>query len=200
MAALAALAAYNVLLYRYTGQESVVVGSPVANRNRAEVEGLVGFFVNSLPLHTDLSGAPSFRQLLQRVKEAALGAYDHQDVPFEKLVEELQPERSLNTNPIFQTLFALETAVRPPLQLNGVENGRSLEVDFGATKFDLSLSLTDQKDGLVGSFIYNIDLFEPETLARMAGHFQTLLAAMVANPDQSHCRKASPANCTSAVT
>ena len=180
---MAALAAFKVLLYRYTGQESVVVGSPVANRNRAEIEGLVGFFVNTLALHTDMSGAPSFRQLLGRVKEAALGAYDHQDVPFEKLVEELQPERSLNYNPIFQTLFALETAARTPLQLAGVVNGRSLEVDFGAAKFDLSLSLTAAEEGLTGSFVYNIDLFEPDTLARMAGHFQTLATTMVANPD-----------------
>lgn len=181
---MAALAAYKVLLYRYTGQENIVVGSPVANRNRSEIEGLLGFFVNTLPLRTEMGGAPSFRQLLRRVKEAALGAYDHQDVPFEKLVEELQPERSLNTNPIFQTLFALEAAVRSPLQLDGVVSGRSLEVDFGAAKFDLSLSLTAQDDGLVGSFIYNVDLFEPETLARMAGHFQTLAAGMAANPDQ----------------
>ncbi|WP_420643177.1 non-ribosomal peptide synthetase [Candidatus Leptofilum sp.] len=181
---MAALAAFKVLLYRYTGQESVVVGSPVANRNRAEIEGLVGFFVNTLALHTDMSGAPSFRQLLGRVKEAALGAYDHQDVPFEKLVEELQPERSLNYNPIFQTLFTLETAARTPLQLAGVVNGRSLEVDFGAAKFDLSLSLTAEENGLIGSFVYNVDLFEPETLVRMAGHLQTLAAAIVANPDQ----------------
>ena len=180
---MAALAAFKVLLYRYTGQESVVVGSPVANRNRAEVEGLVGFFVNTLPLHTNMSGAPSFRQLLARVKDGAVGAYDHQDVPFEKLVEELQPERSLNYNPIFQTLFALETGERAPLQLDGVQNGRSLEVDFGAAKFDLSLSLTAEEGGLVGSFVYNIDLFEPETLSRMAGHFETLVAAMVAQPD-----------------
>ncbi|MCA9901977.1 MAG: hypothetical protein KC433_27550, partial [Anaerolineales bacterium] len=109
---MATLAAFKALLARYTGQDSVVVGSPVANRNRAEIEGLVGFFVNTLALHTDVSDAPTFRQLLARVKEGALGAYDHQDVPFEKLVEELQPERSLNYNPIFQTLFALETAVR----------------------------------------------------------------------------------------
>ncbi len=180
---MAALAAFKVLLARYTGQESVVVGSPVANRNRAEIEGLVGFFVNTLALHTDVGGAPTFRQLLARVKEAALGAYDHQDVPFEKLVEELQPERSLNYNPIFQTLFTLETAARTPLQLDGVVDGRSLEVDFGAAKFDLSLSLTAEDDGLVGSFVYNVDLFEPETLACMAGHFQTLAAAIVANPD-----------------
>ena len=180
---MATLAAFKALLARYTGQDSVVVGSPVANRNRAEIEGLVGFFVNTLALHTDVSDAPTFRQLLARVKEGALGAYDHQDVPFEKLVEELQPERSLNYNPIFQTLFALETAVRSPLQLDGVVNGRSLEVDFGAAKFDLSLSLTAENEGLVGSFVYNVDLFEPETLARMAGHLQTLAAALVANPD-----------------
>ncbi|MCA9946737.1 MAG: AMP-binding protein, partial [Anaerolineales bacterium] len=180
---MAALALFKVLLTRYTGQESVVVGSPVANRNRAEIEGLVGFFVNTLALHTDVSDAPTFRQLLARVKDGALGAYDHQDVPFEKLVEELQPERSLNYNPIFQTLFALETAVRSPLQFDGVISGRSLEVDFGAAKFDLSLSLTVEEDGLIGSFVYNVDLFEPETLARMAGHLQTLAAAIVANPD-----------------
>ena len=178
-----ALAAFKVLLYRYTGQESVVVGSPVANRNRAEIEGLVGFFVNTLALHTDMSGAPTFRQLLARVKEAALGAYDHQDVPFEKLVEELQPERSLNYNPIFQTLFTLEVAERTPLQLSEGVNGRPLEVDFGAAKFDLSLSLTAEASGLIGSFVYNVDLFEPETMVRMAGHFQTLVAAMVSSPD-----------------
>ena len=181
---MAALATFKVLLYRYTGQDSLVVGSPVANRNRAEIEGLLGFFVNTLALHTDLGGAPTFRQLLRRVKGAALGAYDHQDVPFEKLVEELQPERSLNYNPIFQTLFTLETAGRAPLQLAGTTNGRPLEVDFGVAKFDLGLSLTAEEAGLHGSFVYNVDLFEPETMARMAGHFQILVAAMLANPDQ----------------
>jgi amino acid adenylation domain-containing protein len=177
------LAAFKVVLARYTGQDSVVVGSPVANRNRAEIEGLIGFFVNTLALHTDVSDAPTFRQLLARVKEGALGAYDHQDVPFEKLVEELQPERSLNYNPIFQTLFTLETAVRSPLQLAGVVTSQSLEVDFGAAKFDLSLSLTLAEGRLTGSFVFNVDLFEPETLARMAGHFQTVVAAVVADPD-----------------
>ncbi len=180
---MATLALFKVLLSRYTGQKSVVVGSPVANRNRAEIEGIVGFFVNTLALHTIVGDAPTFRQLLARVKEGTLGALDRQDVPFEKLVEELQPERSLNYNPIFQTLFTLETAVRPPLQLDGVVNCRSLEVDFGAAKFDLSLSLTAADSGLTGSFVYNVDLFEPETLARMAGHLQTLAAAAVAHPD-----------------
>jgi amino acid adenylation domain-containing protein len=177
------LAAFNLLLHRYSRQEDIVVGSPIANRTRAEVEGLIGFFVNTLVLRTDLSGNPTFLQLLAQVKETALDGYDHQDLPFEKLVEELQPERALSYNPIFQVMFVLHNATGAAAQLPNV-TVTPLDVDTGTSKFDLALSLVEEADGMTGYLEYNIDLFAEETMWRLWQHFQTLLTNIAANPNQ----------------
>ncbi|MBR8839675.1 MAG: amino acid adenylation domain-containing protein [Stigonema ocellatum SAG 48.90 = DSM 106950] len=187
------LAAFQILLYRYTHQEDIVVGSPIANRNRSELEGLIGFFVNSLVLRTDLSGNPTFRELLSRVKEVALSAYAHQDLPFEKLVEELHPERNLNQNPLFQVVFALQNAPMSELELPGLTL-TPLQFDMETTRFDLEFHLWEQEpqkglwvdssEGISGFVIYSTDLFDDTTITRMLGHFQTLLEGIVANPEQ----------------
>ena len=177
------LAAFKTLLYRYTGQEDIVVGSPTANRTRAEIEGLIGFFVNTLVLRTNLSGNPSFRELLGRVREVALGAYTHQDLPFEKLVEELRPERDLSRTPLFQVMFSLQNAPRAALELPGLSLNR-LEVENRTAKFDLTLSMVEGTNGLRGVLEYNTDLFDAATMTRMAEHFQTLLEAIVTHPAQ----------------
>ncbi|MFQ5610898.1 MAG: amino acid adenylation domain-containing protein [Anaerolineae bacterium] len=177
------LAAFQTLLYRYSGQTDQVVGTPVANRNRVEIEGLVGFFVNTLVLRADLGGNPTFRELLGRVREVALGAQEHQDLPFEKLVEELQPERDLSQTPLFQVWFVLQNAPAEALDLPGLR-ASPFEVETGAAKFDLSLTLTETETGLRGSLGYNRDLFEASTAERMAAHFQTLLAGVAADPEQ----------------
>jgi amino acid adenylation domain-containing protein len=176
------LAAFKVLLWRYTNQPDLIVGSPIANRTRAETEDLIGFFVNTLVLRTDLSGSPTFAELLTRVKEVALGAYNHQDLPFEKLVEELSPERDPGRNPLFQVAFVLQNATRTKLELPDLTLER-LNVDSGTAKFDLSLSILEVADGLKTSWEYNTDLFERWRVERMMGHFQVLLEAVVAAPD-----------------
>ena len=168
------LAAFQTLLYRYTGQGDVVVGSPIANRNRSEIEGLIGFFVNTLVLRSDLSGNPSFRELLGRVRKMALEAYEHQDLPFEKLVEELQPERSLSYSPLFQVMFVLQNAPSTELELEGLGVSR-LRVGGETAKFDLTLSMHETVEGLSGSLQYNTDLFDDATITRMLGHLQRLL-------------------------
>ncbi|NMF64889.1 non-ribosomal peptide synthetase [Brasilonema octagenarum UFV-OR1] len=177
------LAAFKTLLYRYTGEGDIIVGSPTANRNRPEIEGLIGFFVNTLVLRTDLGDNPSFRQLLLRVQEVTSGAFDHQDLPFEKLVEEIQPERSLSHTPLFQVMFVLQNAPMPPLGLPELTLS-PLMVDSKTAKVDLSVSMTDTQQGLIGNLEYNTDLFEAATINRMVGHFQTLLESIVVNPDQ----------------
>jgi hypothetical protein len=136
------LSAWQVLLSRYTGTTDIVVGTPIANRQRGEVEGLIGYFVNALALRTDLSGDPTFHELLRRVREVALGAYLHQDVPFEKLVEELEPERSLSYNPLFQVVFALENTPDFNLQLPGLSIG-GVDAEAETAKFDLRLSMSE---------------------------------------------------------
>ncbi|HLL70296.1 MAG TPA: amino acid adenylation domain-containing protein [Pyrinomonadaceae bacterium] len=175
------LAAFQVLLYRYTGQEDISVGSPIANRNRAETESLIGFFVNTLVMRADLSGDPTFSALLGRVKEVALAAYTHQDLPFERLVGELQPERRMSHSPLFQVLFVLQNAPMPPLELSGLTL-TPIIADTGIAKFDLTLSMEETPHGLKGSFGYNTDLFEPSTIERMARHFRTLLEGVAAHP------------------
>ena len=177
------LAAFETLLYRYTGQEDICIGSPIANRNRSETENLIGFFVNTLVLRTELSENLSFQELLGRVREVTLSAYAHQDLPFEQLVEALGPERSLSHHPLFQVMFALENAPMPALELPDLTIS-SLKIESSTAKFDLTLSMEDTEQGLVGSLEYNTDLFDAATISRMLGHFQTLLEGIVNNPEQ----------------
>ena len=177
------LAAFQALLYRYTNQEDVVVGTPIANRTRRETEDLIGFFVNTLVMRTDLSGNPSFRELLQRVREVALQAYSHQDLPFEKLVEELRPERSLSHTPLFQVLFVVQNAPKSTLTLLDLKL-RELLIEGQTAKFDLSLYVGETDEGLRLTFEYNTDLFNDTTITRMGRHLETLLEAAVSNPDQ----------------
>ncbi|HEX5884419.1 MAG TPA: amino acid adenylation domain-containing protein [Pyrinomonadaceae bacterium] len=174
------MAAFNVLLWRYTQQEEILVGTPIANRNRAETESLIGFFVNTLVLRSKLDPHISFREFLAQVRETTVGAYGHQDVPFEKLVEELQPERSLNRQPLFQVLFTLQVAEE--MKLGGLELNW-MDTKSDVTKFDLSLFMTETETGLYSWFEYNTDLFDESTIARMLKHFHTLLEDIAANPD-----------------
>ncbi len=174
------LSAFQVLLHRYTGQHDIFVGSPIANRNRVEIEKLIGFFANTLIMRSDLSGNPTFRELLSQVREMTLDVYAHQDIPFEKLVDELQPQRDLSYAPLVQVLFVLQNS-DTDLDLVGLDM-RPLEISNETTKFDVSLELVDTKDGLVGSIQYSVDLFDAATIARMAEHFQNLLEGIVVAP------------------
>ncbi|MEP0755247.1 amino acid adenylation domain-containing protein [Trichocoleus sp. Lan] len=188
------LAAFQTLLYRYTQQEDIAVGSPIANRNRSEIEGLIGFFVNSLVLRINFGQNPTFRSLLIQVREVSLGAYAHQDLPFEKLVEELHPERNLNQNPLFQVVFALQNAPMSALELPGLTLSPLQFVDTETTRFDLEFHLWEQKEnnglgvdsseGISGFVVYSTDLFDAATINRMLEHFQILLEGIVANPEQ----------------
>jgi amino acid adenylation domain-containing protein len=175
------LAAFQVLLGRWSGQEDVVVGVPVANRSRAELEPLIGFFTNTLVMRADLSGDPSFTEFLQRVKETALGAYAHQDLPFEKLVEELQPGRDLSRNPLFQVTFQLFNPPDFEESLSG-ERNETLEVTTGTALFDLVLNVFEAASGLDVQMEYAMDLFDPDTVAGLAEQFLCLLGAIAANP------------------
>jgi amino acid adenylation domain-containing protein/non-ribosomal peptide synthase protein (TIGR01720 family) len=177
------LAAFKTLLHRYTGSNDIVIGSPIANRNHSQIEGLIGFFVNTLVLRTNLAGNPSFSELLHRVKEVALGGYTHQDTPFELLVENIKPQRDLSHTPLFQVMFVLQNAQNSEIELPGLTLS-TLETDSGTAKFDLTLDMRETAQGLVGTLEYNIDLFEPQTIQRMAGHLQTLLCGIIANPEQ----------------
>jgi amino acid adenylation domain-containing protein len=177
------LAAFQILLARLTGREDLVVGTPVANRDREETEGLIGFFMNTLVLRTSLTGEPGLAGLLPRVRETALAAYAHQELPFEKLVEELKPARDLAHAPLFQVMFSLRRATPPPAFL-GLELGTipGDDPDTGTAKFDLTLSLVEGVEGLGGGIEHNRDLFDPSTVHRLAGHYAILLAAAVADP------------------
>jgi len=176
------LSVFQTLLFRYTGQGDLSVGSGIANRNRPEIEGLIGFFVNTLVLRTDLSDDPSFRELLGRVRQVALEAYAHQDLPFEKLVEELKPERDLSYNPLFQVNFGLQSDRTPETQVAGLTLRRR-EIDTGTAMFDMHFFLEETRDGLVGWIEYATDLFDDSTIARMVGHYRTLLEEAVADPE-----------------
>ncbi len=177
------LAAFQLMLHHYTGQEDIPVGSPVAGRSRAEVEPLIGFFVNTLVLRTNLSGDPTVRELLDRVREVALGAIDHQDLPFERLVEEMHPERGTGQTPLFQVMLVLEDNPARPITLPDL-TWTPLQHDAETVKFDLVLYITYSESALTGSLAYNTDLFAADTIKRMVGHFQTLLEGIVADPDR----------------
>ncbi|HEX8437261.1 amino acid adenylation domain-containing protein, partial [Archangium sp.] len=177
------LAGFQALLGRWSGQEDIAVGTPVAGRTRAEVEGLVGLFVNTLVLRTEVGGAPTFRELVARVREVALGAYAHQEVPFEKLVEELRPVRELRHSPLFQVMFVLQNTPRTRLELPGLTL-TGLDVLRGSSKFDLTLSLEETETGLEGVFSYNACLFDAATVARMATELEVLLGTVVGRPDE----------------
>nr|NCS25718.1 amino acid adenylation domain-containing protein [Microcystis aeruginosa BS13-02] len=177
------LTAYAVLLYRYTEQEDILIGTPIANRNRREIEGLIGFFVNTLVLRIDLSGKPNFNQLLGRVREMAMDAYAHQDLPFEMLVEALQPERDLSHAPLFQVDFLLQNSTPSPLELIDL-TATPLTTENDTAKFDLTLAMENTSAGLQGVWEYNTDLFDRSTIERLTGNFITLLEALVVNPQQ----------------
>ncbi|NEP31533.1 non-ribosomal peptide synthetase [Moorena sp. SIO3B2] len=176
-------AAFATLLYRYSGQFDILIGSPIANRNRREIEPLIGFFVNTLVLRTRFEHNPSFSQLLRQVRETTLNAYEHQDVPFEQVVEALQPQRSLSHAPLFQVMFVLQNAPMGKLDLPDLTLSE-LNQHSTIAKFDLTLSMTETEIGLVGIWEYNTDLFDGSTIKRMATHFQNLLSAIVENPQQ----------------
>jgi amino acid adenylation domain-containing protein len=176
------LAALQTLLYRYTNQEDIVVGTDLANRTQVETEALIGFFVNILVLRTDMRGNPTFRQLLDRVREVTLKAYTHQDLPFDKLVEELRPDRTLSQTPLFQVLFVMQNAPMPTLEMAGLTL-IPVAIDSGTAKFDLALFVSETETGIVGSWKYNSDLFDRETIAQMSNRFETLLGSIVAQPD-----------------
>ncbi len=180
---MAVFAAFQVLLARYTGQDDIVIGIPVANRTQPETEDLIGFFVNTLALRTDLSGNPSFRELLGRVRKAALDAYSHQDLPFEQLVEALQPERDLSYTPLCQVVFQLREAPIVPATLGDLAV-YVIPVETAAAKFDLSVNFEIVAEGLAGDITYDTDLFDANTIARLTGHLQTLLAGIVADPNR----------------
>ncbi|MFY9559984.1 MAG: amino acid adenylation domain-containing protein [Terriglobales bacterium] len=178
------LAALQALLQRITGQTDISVGTAIANRTRVELEPMIGFFVNTLVLRNDLSGKPSFRKLLRQVREVALKAYAHPDLPFEHLVDTLQPERNLSYTPLFQVMLNLQNTPARNLQIAGATT-REVKIDNGTAKFDLTLSLEDSGPQLTGWMEYNTDLFEAGTIRRMLVHYQTFLQAAIQNPDQS---------------
>src|SRR4029077_9077809 len=177
------LAAFKTLLCRYTAQEDLLVGCPVLNRGLPEIENLIGSFVNTLVLRTSYGGNPSFREALRRVRETCVGAFAHQEFPFEKLVEELKPQRDLARNPIFQVMFAFQNTPLPPLELADLRS-ETVDIDGGMTKFDLTLSLVDKGRGIAGHIEYSTDLFHRDTIERMARHFEILLEGIAADPDQ----------------
>jgi amino acid adenylation domain-containing protein len=177
------LAAFQVLLFRYTGQDDIVIGSPIANRRRPEIEGLIGFFVNTLVLRADLSGNPSFRELLSWVKVTCVAADANQDLPFEKLVQELQPERDLSHNPLFQVMFVLQNATNPFRGIPGLRV-EPIEIETSHSPFDLSLFLRERDGNYIGYIEYSTDLFNCDRIERLAGHFQKLLEGIVGDPDQ----------------
>jgi len=177
------LAAFQILLYRYTGQVDFLVGSPVANRTQAETEGMIGFFVNTLVLRADFSGMPTLREVLKRVRHIALEAYDHQEMPFERIVEELQPERSLSYTPLIQVMFALQNTPLESLHFSDLVVDIQ-EVENKTAKFDLTLEFKETIEGLLGNIEYSTDLFERATVVRMVSHYQRILEELLANPEQ----------------
>jgi amino acid adenylation domain-containing protein/FkbM family methyltransferase len=180
---MALMAAFKVVLMRYSGKEDLSVGTPIANRTRREVEGLIGFFVNTLVLRTDLSGNPSFRELVKREREVALGAYGHQEAPFEKLVEELNPDRDLSRSPLFQVMMAFENTRREELDIQGLKVSE-VEQETGVANFELTLSLGESREGIAGNLEYSLDLYEGETIRRMARHYERVIEEVVRDAEQ----------------
>jgi non-ribosomal peptide synthetase component F len=179
------LSGWQTLLARYSGQWDLNVGTPIANRTRREMEGLIGFFVNTLVLRTRLQASGSFREQLQQVREVCLGAYAHQDVPFEMVVEELQPERDMSRSPLFQVMFVLQNAPQGEYELPAGLKLEALAMEQETAKFELQLTVVDTAAGLVGWCNYRTELFEEATIARMLEHWRELLEAAVADPEQS---------------
>ncbi|MFQ6030541.1 MAG: amino acid adenylation domain-containing protein, partial [Dehalococcoidia bacterium] len=177
------LAAFQALLHRYSRQEDIVVGSPISGRNQVETEELIGCFINTLVLRTDLSGNPTARELIQRVRNVTLDAFDHQELPFEKLVEELHPERDLSRNPLFQVMFTLHNAPVQELELAGLAV-EPVRFEESSAQVDLSLGVTETAGKLKASFNYSTDLFDADTVEGLGGHFRRLLESIVQNPDQ----------------
>ena len=177
------LAAFQTLLARYSGQDDIVVGAPIADRTMIQTEDLIGPFMNTLVFRTDFSGNPTFRDLLARVRETSLDAYAHQDVPFEKLVEELHPQRTNGITPLFQVMFALQNLPASETAIDGL-TFTPQRLSSITAKFDLTLGVTEEADGLRASFEYNADLFAPAAVERMADHFQTLLEEIVSGPSR----------------
>ncbi len=181
------LAAFQMLLYRYSGQTDIAVGTPIAGRNNEETEKLIGYFINTLVLRVPLSGSPGFRELVQRTKEVTLEAYAHQDVPFEKLVEALAPERNLDSTPLFQVMLVLQNVPQAELYLGGAKL-QPLNSESGTAKFELTMVLAENAgthDGMSGTMEYDTDLFEKSTISRMVQHFQTLLEAVTSESDRA---------------
>jgi len=176
------LAAFDVVLSRFAGQEDIVVGTPIAGRGRTELEGLIGFFINTLVMRTDLSGNPQFREVLARVRRTALDAYAHQDLPFEKLVDEMNPDRNTSFTPIFQVMFNLHNEPGQSLELGGLKV-TPFGIDRGTAKFDLSVALTESEHGLFANYEYNADLFDAETIDAMATCFAAVLAQVARAPE-----------------
>jgi alpha-ketoglutarate-dependent taurine dioxygenase/acyl carrier protein len=176
------MAAFQTLLHRQSGQEDVIVGTDVANRNQTELEGLIGFFVNLLPIRTRPSANLTFREYLRQVKEVTLGAYAHQDLPFDRIVTELQPERTLNRAPLFQTLFVMQNAPVPATKLAGLELSQ-MDIDEGVAKFDLAVFMEETERGLIGKWNYSTDIFAASTIERLASRFARLLQSIVNNPE-----------------
>jgi len=177
------MAAYQILLHRYTGEADIVVGTPIAGRPVSEIEPLIGLFINTLAIRSQVSGEATVRDFLNHVRQVALGAYAHQDLPFERLVKELQPDRTLSHNPLFQVMFVLQSEEILPLNLPGV-TAQHFRIDHVMANFDLTLDITERGDELACMFESNADLFEPETITRLMGHFENLLESMTRNAGQ----------------
>ena len=175
------LAIFQVLLSRYSGAQDILVGTPVAGRNDPDLTKLIGCFVNTVVMRTDLSGSPCFQEVLRRVREVALGAYAHQELPFEQLLKQLRPERSRSHAPLFQIMFVMQNGPKQVIRLSGMEI-EELEFDSGLAKFDLTLEVVERDEGLYCAFEYSTDLFEPSTIERMARHFVNLLSAALNMP------------------
>jgi len=175
------LAAFQTLLFRYSEQEQIVVGTDLANRTSVELEKLIGFFVNLLPISTNFAGNPTFQEVVRRVREVTLGAYAHQDMPFEKLVEELSPDRTLSHNPLVQVLFVMLNTPPTNLQLKGLQ-AKPFEFDVTKSKFDVVVFARETDEELVIEWLHSTDLFEPDTVRRMAENYATLLAYATLRP------------------